>query len=628
MNLLDPGMLAWLAVFIPPLVLLYFLKLKRKEHPVTSIILWQRSIQDLRANSPFQRLRKNLLLFLQILVFVLVAAALARPVLLGLRISGSHRVLLIDQSASMSSKDAGGRTRLEAAIETAFGLIDDPDRENMMIIGFGSDARTYCSFTDSSVELRNALSKVSQLQTETRVDGALEVAFTALKGKTSGSVIVLSDGAFGAVGLKQGSEITAPVHFLRFGSGSANAGIVGIEAKREADGGGRAQVLAAVFSSFPGEQSAVAELRRDDRLVDAAEITLKPGTTVPCVFGVDATEHGAYTVRITPGGLMDADDEAGVTVEPASPAAVHLYSKGSFFLKKALEQDREIEVTVEDPDSYSGKDGGRTDVWPEDFPSPPDVVVFDGLSPSNRPAMNSLYLGCLPPIPGIVRTGIVSEPVVFDWNRTHPITRYAEFSILYVKESASFSMPETASALIEAKDCPLAACVSDRGVRVVWTGFNLQGSDWPVQVSFPVFLKNSISWLSSGRERTSSVPVKPGSPIALVLGKNETTARIIKPGGEQAVVERKGSGPLLFADTFRTGLYVAETAAGKRVIACNLASESESDITPKDQIEVGETRVSTGGMDEGTTKEVWRLAVLAAFILMALEWYVYHRKAS
>ena len=51
---------------LPGVVLLYFLKRKRKEQVVPSTLLWRRAINDLRANSPFQRLRKNLLLLLQL----------------------------------------------------------------------------------------------------------------------------------------------------------------------------------------------------------------------------------------------------------------------------------------------------------------------------------------------------------------------------------------------------------------------------------------------------------------------------------------------------------------------------------------------------------------------------------
>ena len=66
MNFLNP-LAFWLLGLVPVIVLLYLLKLKRKPRVVSSTLLWFRAVQDLEANAPFQRLRKNLLLFLQLL---------------------------------------------------------------------------------------------------------------------------------------------------------------------------------------------------------------------------------------------------------------------------------------------------------------------------------------------------------------------------------------------------------------------------------------------------------------------------------------------------------------------------------------------------------------------------------
>jgi hypothetical protein len=69
------------AVAVPLLLLLYFLKLKRREQLVSSTLLWKRAVQDLQVNAPFQRIRRNILLFLQLLMLFAVLFALAAPVL-------------------------------------------------------------------------------------------------------------------------------------------------------------------------------------------------------------------------------------------------------------------------------------------------------------------------------------------------------------------------------------------------------------------------------------------------------------------------------------------------------------------------------------------------------------------
>src|SRR5882757_68024 len=104
------------AIVSPLLLLLYFLKLRRREISVSSTLLWRKAIQDLQVNAPFQRLRRNLLLLLQLILLFLLLLAISRPVTNVNAAPGKHAVILIDRSASMSARDQeGGRSRLAEA---------------------------------------------------------------------------------------------------------------------------------------------------------------------------------------------------------------------------------------------------------------------------------------------------------------------------------------------------------------------------------------------------------------------------------------------------------------------------------------------------------------------------------
>src|SRR5947208_2532462 len=109
---------------VPPLlILLYFLKLKRKPIQVPSTFLWKKSIEDLHVNSLFQWLRNNILLILQLLVLLALIYGILAPRLHGAGGRGKHYILMIDNSASMSAIDVSP-TRLESAKAEAIKEID------------------------------------------------------------------------------------------------------------------------------------------------------------------------------------------------------------------------------------------------------------------------------------------------------------------------------------------------------------------------------------------------------------------------------------------------------------------------------------------------------------------------
>src|SRR5438270_173030 len=118
-SFLNPWMaVAAAGIAVPALLVLYFLKLRRRELPVSSTLLWRKAIQDLQVNAPFQKLRRNLLLLLQLLLLALLCLALSRPVANFTPGAAKLSVILIDRSASMSAEedfDGHQRTRLEDA---------------------------------------------------------------------------------------------------------------------------------------------------------------------------------------------------------------------------------------------------------------------------------------------------------------------------------------------------------------------------------------------------------------------------------------------------------------------------------------------------------------------------------
>src|SRR5882724_8774801 len=104
MNFLAPAAFLF-ALTIPVVVVFYLLKRKRVVRLVSSTLLWQKYLSETQASAPFQKLRRNWLLILQIILLILAVLALTRPYFPTRARSSELRVLVLDASASMQSTD-------------------------------------------------------------------------------------------------------------------------------------------------------------------------------------------------------------------------------------------------------------------------------------------------------------------------------------------------------------------------------------------------------------------------------------------------------------------------------------------------------------------------------------------
>jgi hypothetical protein len=176
-ELLLPWALMLMFLLIPlTIVLLYFLKLKRKPLQVPSTFLWRKTIEDLHVNSLFQWLRENVLLLLQLLVVVLLLIALLNPRSEGSTVGGQHYILMIDNSASMAATDVKP-SRLEWARQEALKVIDAATEDSVgMVIVFNSRATTLRAYTSNKARLREAVNSIRQSHRPTRIEDALTLA--------------------------------------------------------------------------------------------------------------------------------------------------------------------------------------------------------------------------------------------------------------------------------------------------------------------------------------------------------------------------------------------------------------------------------------------------------------------
>ena len=140
------------------------------------------------------------------------------------------------------------------------------------------------------------------------------------------------------------------------------------------------------------------------------------------------------------------------------------------FLAELLGRQDALRLSRADPDTFDAEDAA------ESF----DLIILDNFCPPELPEGNWMIFGAPLPLEGfVVRPDILELPPVVDWDRTSPITRFADFSFITVGEALDFTPPAYAQTLIESNQGPLV-CLIERGpMSILYAGFDLYQSDWP-----------------------------------------------------------------------------------------------------------------------------------------------------
>ncbi|HOX08591.1 MAG TPA: VWA domain-containing protein [Planctomycetota bacterium] len=639
-----------LAAAVPLVVALYFLKLKRREQVVSSTLLWRRALDDLRVNAPFQRLRASLLLVLQLLVLLALGLALARPFAPGAA-SGrqNHFVLVIDRSASMTTADCGGRSRLEAAKETALELVRRmPGESRAAVIAFASSPQVLTGFTLAKSELEEAIRGIEAGGSGTDMEGALQVAdgLAGPVGRDSCRLIVMSDLAVPAN--RPVRPVTSELELRRFGKEAANLAVTALEARRLP--GAPTQVFARI-ANFGREKAGVkARLFFGDRRepADARDLVLAAGARETVVFEAMApTGLTPARVQVVPAsGAPDAmtiDDEAWTVLPLERDLRLLVYTDDRNFLVKALTGLPGTRCERLDASAVPAKGEAPPAAWADR-----DLVVFDSCAPGSLPASGGyLFINSCPPLESAALGEAVRAPKSVDWDRSHQLTRFASLEGIGVVRARAVKLGPGQINLLESEAGPLVAAWRHEQLRVLVVGFDLYESNWPLRVSFPIFMANAARWLAEAGPSSvlwSAGAGRCGQPLRLTASAwADPTAPAggaaveIRPpgGGTPERLEVPAGSPRLYSATEQPGIYRAVGPKDREVLfACSVLDEIESDNSARETLNFAvkdapgwsREQASAAGGEASAGREYWKYAAVLALAVFMLEWFIYNRR--
>lgn len=582
------------AIAIPSLVILYFLKLRRRDMDISTTLLWKKTIQDMQANAPFQRLRKNILLLLQLLALIGVLLALAQPQMRGQLAEGQQKIILIDRSASMAATDGdtenpGGMTRLEKAKETAIKLIDAMQEPSLigsgtadeaMVIAFDTTAEVRQQFTSDKARLREAIESIEPSDAPSQLAEALRLARAHLPDRiqfddNTGESITVEGVKAGGASMHLFSDgrladaeeaITSQedeVTFVQVGrTDAANVGITAMRADRAFDSPVDVSLYVGLQNTARTPQDVELELLIDGITTRVTTVTVPPATApvniddpnadedtrrlaelLPWTPGVTGrtfefaqTEGGVFAVQITPANpesdLLPVDNRSWIIVPPARQLSVALVSRGNLFLITALQGLPLAKLVQYSPEQYNAAAAsGEMSAF--------DVVIFDSWLPTidgepGLPPGRFLVLNAIPAPLGVAAGSEDQPAVVLDWPRDHPVMRLLLLDKLRMLKLPQVVNPDDSGAtvLAETDKGPAIFELSRAQTRAIIVPFDIAESTWPLDVSFVVFVGAGVNYVGQegGVFGSSGDGLQPGSVLTDRLPIGASSVRLEAPG--------------------------------------------------------------------------------------------------
>jgi Ca-activated chloride channel family protein len=616
-SFLFPAGFALSALAIP-LVALYFLRLRRRKVRVSSLLPWHALQKSEKLASPFHKFRRNLLLFLQLLLLALLVLAFTRPFLESEAGSFQSVVLLVDTTASMTARDGeGAPTRFDRAVAEAGRIVDAlGSGDEVMLVSSGPRTAVVVPFTRDHSAVGRALSGLSVTEAEGGLEEGLRLALSLARSRPEVEVVVLSDG--GPRDLASvGPTGNAQLRFVRVGTGDTNAGIVALDLRRSPVSELEQQLFVTVRSFGTQAVNGSLEVYLDNDLVGLKTEELPPEVPVSMVFDLPPGKTGLLKVHLdSKPDLMPADDTAWAVVGDVASRRVLLVG-GDALLARILANDPRVRASQV----------SAAAVTPV-LLAQHDAILFAGAVPDGVDGLDYAVLGPWPGSP--VRFGAqVDGPRLTGWQRTHPTLRFVRWDDVIIGRTHQVTDRGGLATIVDGEHGPLVLAGQRAGGRVVQLAFDPLQSDLPLRVAWPILVMNIVGFLTEDPVGGGTTTHPTGAPFTAPVPADLPEGTLASVSGPATVEAIVSEGTVRVPHPDRVGIYDV-TVGGSRVrFAANLLSESESRIRPRSSLFDAD-----GGLDGGTAaveasaamsrRELWRPLLLAALGLIVLEWLLWN----
>lgn len=626
----------WFSLSIPFIVLLYMLKRRYIDTEISSHLLWRRVLREQEANQPWQRLRRQLLLLLQLLAAMFLVLALMQPVIRGQQSVKSHVFFVIDTSASIATLTNQGSTRLEQAKHSILAYAQEEAKNRTYSLMVIKDQPELVLQKESKVSaLREALDHISVFYGKTNVQESLSLASALTHEESDGEVRIYTDRQWP----EKVEDITFSVPTQIVSAQPSNEeAAVNVSISQFGVKNRESEVSAvAVLKNWGSVSTEVeAKLFADSQIVRTDKLQLKAGEQ-KSLFMEKLAYANVYKFQIKTKDSLEADNSSYAFPEGTGRTQIAYVGEGNLFLQKALLLAKTDVLHIQ-----RSEDG----TYPPPIGLKPDVIIVDSVDESALKASKWQELLSSKPLwrfPSAGASMVAIERKNPFTIEDHPIMRYIRLQDVNIAQAQSRAALPWEKAIVSSAGIPLILVGVEEGAARVSFTFPLEQSDMALRPEFPILVQNALAWLTEhqggnlGRviagERID-VTLHPQTVKAIWTAEGETGIKEQAADLNGKVLSSRQSVPML------PGLYAfrefdeAEHEVGAHLIEVVMdARESNVNAVTDNKLSMKPIPDQQSLMNKGNASNIgvtslvpWVVMIL--LLLLGMEWEVYRRGHS
>ncbi len=567
---------------------LYWLKPPPPTVMVSSSLLWKKLLKQRKKSSFIDKMRWLLSLLIATIIAISLVVASGGPELFSDEVTDIENVsIVIDNSGTMATLTQSGESRWQNALGYAESLIIDSHPSNeVVLLDTGGQITSRLS--------TNKWEALTKLESLTLSFGDAH-HFPNLPEREDRTVFI-SDGVSNVM-------IPSDVEVVSVFELAENVGITGLAVMPNTDGDPstlRGLVQITNGSLIPKEVRLRASGLGEANI--SLSLTVGPGESEIRNLDLTSFQQGPIRTSVTSvrDGLVD-DNVAYAVIPSRTRTRVTMVTPGNVYLETAFKAMSQIELVTVSKEEYDSDDVA-------------DLYVFDRFIPEVVPDAPGLFF--LPTELPMLESSPSGGSL-----EMHPLFKGVSLSDLMVERVASPNFLTGDSQILWGDTETPLLVASDLNYRMIEVGFALDGSNFPLQPAFPIFLRNAVVWMLE-----SDLPQSSGPGQIEIPGMNATVTDL-----EGKSVQTNSIDQVTSFEARAPNLYSVNQGENTFWMPINLTNPRVT-LVNESKLESA-SRLGTNGLvdtefESQADPALWRMLALIAFVLVILEWLTYHRRIT